>query len=760
MEKKVMSICVEVKKFIDSIGTMQTAWGLIVAGILIVVFICRVFSFTKGINKTTKTQIQRFQKEGKYLPSIYVELNNTMECLRYFIFSYRWKHRVIRQYNHLFHGYEGKRLRNLLDPSAKCRLSYRTTFPELNSALSVMHGQLDEIKKERRELYDKHGEIVWAITNSTYYHTYAIENLQTLCAMMHQKNVVLVGSAGNGKTNLMCRMAEVALANKIPCLLINSRDIKEDCAEYIIKKLPIPTKLRGWAYIYLKFVSFRLLLRRKYFYIFIDAINENNREVFVSSIANLLETFSKYSRIRILLTCRSEYFDSRYKALFSSCEVTPYIFTLQEATYDERATAKMINAYMDYFNVRGPFSLEMQNKLKNSLLLTRIFFEVNSNRDEWMLEFRNAEIYKLYFEKIASENTGVDLSAVVNRIAECMFAEFQFDGISVEELHLSSADLESLRNLLDNNLIISRSVHAGTGITEREEEYVYFVFDELRDFCLARYLLTLDENNTSKEYVSFFSNVEMLFAQKLSPVEGIIKYAYHHFRMTTRNDLCEKILNCFGESDVQNILERKNRGPRRQRRFDNYGISLIFSEGDNIASFEIDYILRCIEKDCSHYWEIFWFLLGNEYSGFRPDTQLSLDILMHCGNDAISVKILEYFFNDRTNGLYSYTDKNSRVDNLKEWLDAIKKKNGTLSANLKIIVTILAAYNPEKFSFEEYNDLVMKEEIFKRIQESNFCSSIKLHVSGFRDWMTPKRADPNALQILMEILKSEGYYDE
>ena len=195
----------------------------------------------------------------------------------------------------------------------------------------------------------------------------------------------------------------------------------------------------------------------------------------------------------MLLTCRREYFDSRYKTLFSAGEEKPYIFNLQEAEYDERATIKMIKAYMKHFNVRGPFSLETQDKLKNSLFLTRIFFEVNSNRDECMLEFRNAEIYKLYFEKIASENKGVDLKAIVNSIARYMFAEFQFDKIPIEELHLSSDDLDSLRNLLDNNLIISRSVRAGIGITEREEEYVYFVFDELRDFCLARYLFLLSE---------------------------------------------------------------------------------------------------------------------------------------------------------------------------------------------------------------------------------------------------------------------------
>lgn len=759
MKEKIISVCTELKDVIDGIGAVQTAWGLIVACALIIAFVFCVFTFTNRVNKSTKAQVQRFQREGKYLPATYIELNDSTEYLRYFIFSYRWKHRIIRQYNHLFHGYEGKRLKKLLGPIAKYRLSYFTSISELNDTLSLMHDKLDSVRKERRELYEKYGQVVWAIANNTYNHVYAIEKMQDLCVMMQQKNVVLVGSAGNGKTSLLCRMSEVAIANKMPCLLVNSRDIKEDCTEYITKKIPILPKLKNMTRLYLRLISLVLFFQRKYFYIFVDAINENDREVFTNSISTLLETFSKYSRIRVLLTCRREYFDSRYKPLFSAGEEEPYIFNLQEAEYDERATMKMIKAYMKHFNVRGPFSFETQEKLKNSLFLTRIFFEVNSNRDECMLEFRNAEIYKLYFEKIASENKGVNLNAIVNSIARYMFAEFQFDKIPIEELHLSSDDLDSLRNLLDNNLIISRSVHAGTGITEHEEEYVYFVFDELRDFCLARYLLTLDEHNSSSEYTAFFSNVTKLFEQRLSPVEGMVKYAYHHFRMTARDDLCDKLLKAFGESDVQSILNWEKRGMYRKRTFNNFGFSLIFSEGDNTASFEIDYILHCVENDCRYYWEIFWFLLGNEYSGFKPNIHLAVDVLQRCENDEIPEKILEYFFNDSTKKYNSYSNGKRRVDNLKEWLDAIKKNNGPLSKNLKIIVTILAAYDPMEFALEEYHDFVLDEDFFKQIQKSDLCNPIKLLVSELKDRMTPRPTDQNALQALMELLKSEGYYE-
>lgn len=175
MKEKFINVLVILKSIVDSIGTIQTARGLIVLLILIFSFILCIFTFTNRVNKSAKLQIQRFKKEGKYLPSVYVELNNSMECLRYFIFSYRWKRRIIRQYNHLFSGYEGKRLKQLPIFTAKCRLSYFSSLSKLKSTLSLVSDQLDELRKDHKELYDKYGDVIWAISNSTYNYVYAIK---------------------------------------------------------------------------------------------------------------------------------------------------------------------------------------------------------------------------------------------------------------------------------------------------------------------------------------------------------------------------------------------------------------------------------------------------------------------------------------------------------------------------------------------------------------------------------------------------------
>lgn len=691
-----------IENVIDTIGRFQTFWGLIAVVFALLGF---VFAFRYKINKASKFQIEKFEKDKKYLPSIYIELHREMEALRYFIFAHRWKHRVIKQYNHLFEGYEGTRIKEILPSNIQFRLSPFCSFSKIDNVLRHMYVNLENFRKNEEKYYQKFGQVVWAIRNSTYHYIDVIRSLKDLMAMMSEKNIILVGSAGNGKTNLLCRISEIIIANKMPCMLINARDIKEDSTSYVMNKLPLSQTLASSMGKYLlHLVSIILFLQRKHFYILVDAINENDREVFTDSVGKLLDAFASYKRIRILFTCRSEYFDSRYKMLFSSADAQPYIFQLSEAHYDERAMQKLIQAYSNHYNVCGPFSLEMRKKLMNSLLLTRLFFEVNSNRNEHMLEFRNAEIYKQYFERVAAENSNIDLIGIVNKIAELMFTRFSFDGISMEELHLSTDDLNTFRKLLDNNLIISHSVHEGTGITEREEEYVYFVFDELRDFCLARYLLMFDEHNQDNKYTAFFTQTNLLFKQRLSSIEGIIKYAYHHFREKGLYGLCAKLLSDFGESDVQEILDWKNPWHRKSRRFNCFGFSLIFSEGDNIVFFELEYIVHCIEKTCKYYWDMCWYLLANELSGCKPNISLAVKILTYWENVETPHKILEHFFTDEFSRYFSYHNEPRRVDILVDWVTHIEAKNGQLSESLKELLIILAAYDPVEFTLRNKSE--------------------------------------------------------
>ncbi|MBO5713150.1 MAG: hypothetical protein J6R88_03015, partial [Clostridia bacterium] len=81
------SIC---EVFIETIGQAQTIYSLIVFVCVILVFVACLILFRRNVNKLSKEQINEFKDNKKYIPQLYVELNNNMEKLRYFFFSARW----------------------------------------------------------------------------------------------------------------------------------------------------------------------------------------------------------------------------------------------------------------------------------------------------------------------------------------------------------------------------------------------------------------------------------------------------------------------------------------------------------------------------------------------------------------------------------------------------------------------------------------------------------------------------------------------
>ena len=99
--------------------------------------------------------------------------------------------------------------------------------------------------------------------NLIYHRTYALKQCERLIDLITAKNLIVVGSAGNGKTNLLCRLSEVLTKTKVPCLLINARDINTNCLEFIGSKLPFIKKIQNHSDLFLKFYDCLLFLQRK-----------------------------------------------------------------------------------------------------------------------------------------------------------------------------------------------------------------------------------------------------------------------------------------------------------------------------------------------------------------------------------------------------------------------------------------------------------------------------------------------------------------
>lgn len=740
--------------FLDLIGNFDTIFGIVSFAILVGIFIWLLLTFRNKINKITKDQIKFFISDGKYLPQIYIELSEAMEYLRYFIYGEKWKKRIVKYYNTIFKGYDGKTILKIFKTNIKNKLFLFQKSETIKDKISNAYNELENIRTYETKAKKESIETSFHAHALVYHRIDALKQCELFIDLVKAKNLILIGSAGNGKTNLLCRLSETLIKAKTPCLLINARDINTNCSEFVINKLPFVKRIRNYSTLFLRIFDYLLLLKRKNFFIIIDAINENDREIFVESLGSLLDDFSKFKRIKFILSCRSEYFDARYSQYFSSCKTQLYKLKLDEIHYDDRAKEKIFSVYSEYYNMHTHLPQYIKNKLLCSLLLMRIFFEVNANQEKCNLELRNAEMYKKYIDIVSAKNVGLDLYQIMNNISKRMVDSLNFDSVKIADLYLSSKDLKILQNCLDNNLIISRKLVEGTDITERKYEVIYFVFDELRDFCISRYLFINAEENHEQSFISVFDFFENLFKKKLSPLEGVLKYSYYYLKKKFNNDACISILEKYGSSNVRDFYNFRDYMKKEERLFNNIGMSLIFTDFSDLRAFELEYISKYIIKNPLAFWRILSILLQNEDTHNIPNIDLAFDILLNNHSYEEICKIVNAFFDDKAK-FYSYIPSNEerRIEQLCKSLNVLKEHNGDFSFALKQFLLLISAIESDEnmlYDFKKFaSDIRVFDTLKGRIRNCEIINDLE---------EVKKSISDKALIIddLKKFLKSSG----
>ncbi len=702
---------------VGNIGDLQTGWWLISVGIGIALFLALVVTFKTNVNQISRKQLDEFIQVKKYIPELYIELNRNMEYLRYFVHANTWKKRIIDEYNNMFRDTLGKEATAAINNSILTKkLSSNSSYTKIKACIQKRKDVLERETKSTKENREKYGEYYFRLSDYLYTAPRRLELLYELCELAEVRTMVAVGSAGNGKTNNLCKLVEGIIDSKAPCLFINAKKIKVNCYDYVVSQL-LPDLLKDYSGVYLHIVSFLCGLQRKKFVIIIDAINENDMDVFVSSIGDLNDKLSKYKHIKVLYACRSEYFEARYNRYFEGSYVKPYVFHLEQVEYSDRAKSTIIRAYMNYFNVSGPISQNVIKRMMQSLFLMRIFFEVNKNKTSQNIELRDAEIYKLYIDSIAQKVSPFDFRGCIEKIASIMVDQCTFDGVEITQLGLSTSDYSAFKDALDDNLIISKSVHIGKGITESVTEYVYFVFDELRDYCLARYVLISSMKKGDETYSDYFKFVRELYEKHQSPIEGILKYGYYYFKTSNNVNLCQSVLTAFADFDPSHFVSNYWMYTR-QRVFSNFGVALIFQDSQNILQFERDYIALQIQKEPKLYWDIFWYLFRNEIAEVEPNLNFAVLLLIEDIPFNTTKDVVSYFFNDRYDRFRELRyDSRRRIEILCNRVAQFERRKGVLSLPIKQMLIILAALEPLEPELSKYERFALDQNVIDYIEK-------------------------------------------
>lgn len=192
---------------------------------------------------------------------------------------------------------------------------------------------------------------------------------------------------------------------------------------------------------------------------------------------------------------------------------------------------------------------------------------------------------------------------VLDAVTDFMIENENYDELGISDLEKVGITSDVIKKAVESSILLSKKLisHEGT-IAKNENEVLYFVFDEMRDYYLARRILlrNISADNVNGEAV--LEKLKQLRATGASCEEGVIHYCYMFFRTDEVVDklgqtatICNSILDLYR---IPEGRERKSYWHMHHREeFQNLGLRIILTSGIELSDFEISYIQDCLRKD-------------------------------------------------------------------------------------------------------------------------------------------------------------------
>lgn len=584
---------------------LQDLWWLILLIVALVACVAYMLSFWRITYKVTNNTISELKKNKKYIPKVFVELNEGKEVLRYFVFGNKWRKRIIKAFNFIYNNSYGDILKSAVNEEGRAfRLKPFDRFPIILSAIQDKRELHNSLRQRKYEFKNDYSESQALFEICFYPYDEALNKIEKYTQSAMRRYLILNGSAGNGKTNLLCSISELIMKLKQAVVFITAREINTGLEQYLMDCLSVPSYLKKHSKIFWRLENILLSIRRKYFYIVIDAINENENKEFAKELSLFTNEMLKYTRFKVIVSCRNEYYQTCFrKELVDNVYFPAFELDIKEEVYSSTALDRIFLVYREYFKYTGRISSSVKDMLCDQLLMLRIFFETYANKDTDVLSVCKHEVFKEYINKVGLI-TSTDTDKLLRKLASIMLENKQYDGIAVSTIENSTLDIDVVNKNIDGSILISKRIVNNEGtIAELENEVIYFVFDEMRDYILARVIVTDNTDiHGNVDAETIIKDILELKEAGSSALEGIIHYTYVLFRTEKKlvnsqmsNELCTKLLNLVRIPDGR---ERQTYQGRRHRvEFQNLGLRIILTSGLPLTEVEKDYIRDCLVKD-------------------------------------------------------------------------------------------------------------------------------------------------------------------
>lgn len=639
----------------------------------------------------TRQEIDKEKNSKKYIPNIFVEATDVKEKLRYFsepIFFFR---KIIEQTDRELRGaYIVSALKQVHYPLNEIAYPKISLQSENHKSFKVNVQSYAAYLGQKQTLTDvliKEGgagikpELKSRIpSNFSHIHEYMYPNLQFYSSyewaindakadldLLLSKVVITKSIAGHGKTNLICDFTENFLLRKgHKCLYISARSLNHLGDQETIEQAIIRTLFTESDFQFSDILRLTKYDRNiDFLFILIDGINEHkNLPLFSAALEQFIQRCSEY-KIKIILTCRSEYFDDRFGNLLHirNCSVIDMDAWKYNNHIPDVHIESLLSRYFSEFKVEltvdnvDPDIMEDFNEDK---LLLRIFCEAYENEQPaiYLDDLYKLEIFRKYYEKKIATISGLENCLGV--IISIMLAENQFSNVHLSRL--PEWAVKVVENTVYENVIIKKDVIVNPDLAFGKTEVINFVYDEFRDFLIASTVINeWDRNNQSG-----IEKIQNLASPSKPIAEGLQRYLCLWSIKNKKVDLL----------DYLSSLDW----------FDTIFINSVFNTPDKLLSdFVFELIRGIFNKNSSNTVRIVWRFIRRANVDAYPNLNISL--LFDCLNaldDNEYQRIVVEAFSER----YDY--ETTHVTHLCLLIVQAFKEHRVLEGSVKNLIKLLA----------------------------------------------------------------------
>jgi len=495
---------------------------------------------------------------GKYLPNVFLENRKIRQFLRDFVDPYTFCKLVLERCDsfELYRLNRNRRI-NHRTPFEFDISPYRSCVAEEN--IGIFYQRVAELQKFLRAKYDE----LNTNRSSDYFSSSRFGKQNEHLDYVASKLLLVTTAAGQGKTNLVCDLVdEVLLTRHIPFVYLNGYEIKPDDIGKSFAEMMLPGTGASFDKAIKEVATYCKYKRCPVIFI-IDGLNENPQpDVFASNLEVFLELVMQYDCVKVLMTCRTEYYKERFATLDTAFHARMLKIENLNVHFSDEEKQKLLQNYLTYFNIKASIHHYIEDALCDNLLLLRIFCEANRGktlgqvhsikREELFAEYYELMTRKL-IEKVQNEQhyqlEKSSIAAFMENMVNYMISNDSFFNVPLQQLlkNMAKEEEEIFKRFLDENILLRKDLAPDAKGAFGHKEVVNFTYDSFRDYIISAYLSDSIQPTNITEYQRL---VQQYTSNGHQLKEGIAPFLFVHAKNDRQKAACEFLAGLEWYEDI------------------------------------------------------------------------------------------------------------------------------------------------------------------------------------------------------------------